>query len=136
MSERRIKNWAKFQHFKDRRPPWIKLYRDLLDDISWHQLPGDAAKLLVELWMIASEDDGKIPNNEILAFRLRKTERHIKDALSHLYHWLEGDDITLISDRYQDDTPETERETERETEKRQILAPIDGAFEQFWPSLS
>jgi hypothetical protein len=29
----RIKNWAQFQHFKDRKPPWVKLYRDLLDDM-------------------------------------------------------------------------------------------------------
>ena len=28
----RIKNWKKFQHFRDRKPPWIKLYRDLLGE--------------------------------------------------------------------------------------------------------
>ncbi len=27
----RIKNWDKFQHFKNRRPPWIKLHREILD---------------------------------------------------------------------------------------------------------
>src|ERR1019366_3474678 len=52
----KIKNWHKFQHFKDRRPPWIKLYRDLLDDPDWHELNGDCVKLLVNLWMLASED--------------------------------------------------------------------------------
>jgi hypothetical protein len=26
------KNWGKFQHYKDRCPPWIKLHRDLLND--------------------------------------------------------------------------------------------------------
>ena len=31
----RIKNWNRFQHFKDRKPPWIKLYRDILDDLAF-----------------------------------------------------------------------------------------------------
>jgi len=26
----RVKNWGKFQHYKDRNPPWIKLHRGLL----------------------------------------------------------------------------------------------------------
>src|SRR5690606_19747530 len=27
-----VKNFERFQHYKDRNPPWIKLYNDLLDD--------------------------------------------------------------------------------------------------------
>jgi hypothetical protein len=54
----RVKNWKKFQHFKDRSPPWIKLYRDLLDDPDWHELSGDEAKALVMIWLVASENDG------------------------------------------------------------------------------
>ena len=50
----KIKNWSQFQHFKDRRPPWIKLYRDILDDIEWHELDAKSAKVLVMLWLIAS----------------------------------------------------------------------------------
>jgi hypothetical protein len=64
-----IKNWKKFQHFKDRKPPWVKLYRDLLDDIEWFELDPKAAKVLVMLWLIASEDDGNIPTAKQLAFR-------------------------------------------------------------------
>ena len=26
----KIKNWSKFQHFKDRKPPWVKLYPGLM----------------------------------------------------------------------------------------------------------
>lgn len=53
----KVRNWRKFQHFKDRRPPWIKLHRDLLNDPDWHGLDGNDAKYLVMLWMIASEDE-------------------------------------------------------------------------------
>ena len=114
----KIKNWTKFQHFKDRRPPWVKLYRDILDDIEWHELDPLAAKVLVMLWLIASEDDGRIPNTKTLAFRLRLTEIKTKEIVIKLSHWLEQDDINVISDGYQLDPLETERETEKEKEKK------------------
>jgi hypothetical protein len=53
----------------------VKLYRDLLDDMEWHQLEPRAAKALVMLWLIASENDGQLPEAKTLAFRLRTTER-------------------------------------------------------------
>jgi hypothetical protein len=112
----KIKNWHKFQHFKDRRPPWVKLYRDLLDDIEWHQLDATSAKVLVMLWLIASEDNGNLPNIKTLAFRLRMTEKQTNDAIISLSHWLEEDDNSVISQRYQDDLQETETETETEIE--------------------
>ena len=93
----RVKNWKKFQHFKDRRPPWIKLYRDLLDDPDWHELSGDEAKALVMIWLVASENDGDLPDNRKLAFRLRLGERDVETLLKYLSHWLERDDIEAIS---------------------------------------
>ena len=115
----RIKDWGKFQHFKDRTPPWVKLYRDLLDDPDWHELDGDTAKYLVMLWLIASEDENKkggLPDSRKLAFRLRTTEAKINHALTKLSHWLIRDDIVTISERYRGDAPETETETETETD--------------------
>jgi len=121
-----IKNWKKFQHFKDRKPPWVKLYRDLLDDIDWFELDPKAAKVLVMLWLIASEDDGNIPNAKQLAFRLRMSEKETEVCISKLSHWLEQGDNDVISTRYQDDTPETERETEKEIETECISPPSGG----------
>ena len=112
----RIKNWTKFQHFKDRRPPWVKLYRDILDDLEWHELDPLAAKVLVMLWLIASENEGRIPDNKTLAFRLRLTEVKTKEIVIKLSHWLEQDDINPISNGYQHDLPETETERETETD--------------------
>ena len=113
----RVKNWAKFQHFKDRSPPWIKFYRDLLDDLEWHELPPASAKALVMIWLIASESKGEMPDNKTLAFRLRMTETQTKTIVSGLSHWLEQDDIAPISTGHQDDGLEGERETEKEREK-------------------
>ena len=115
MSSYRIKGWEKFQHFKDRMPPWVKLYRELLDDLDWHNLEAESAKVLVMLWLIASEDkdrEGKLPNTKKLAFRLRIQEQKLKQTLTKLEHWLICDDIVTISERYRGDAPETETETE------------------------
>jgi hypothetical protein len=118
----RIKNWTKFQHFKDRRPPWVKLYRDILDDLEWHELDPLAAKVLVMLWLIASENDGRIPDNKTLAFRLRLTELKTKEIIIKLSHWLEQDDINAISEQYQCDRPERETETETKKETKREIA--------------
>ena len=113
----RIKDWKKFQHFRDRNPPWIKLHKQLIDDPDWHSLDAKSAKILVMLWIIASECkdlDGKLPPIRTLSFRLRVTENAINDAFANLSHYLIQDDITLISSRYQLDAPETEKEAKTE----------------------
>jgi hypothetical protein len=117
----RIKNWQKFQHYKHRSPPWIKLYRELLDDKQWHDLDGDSAKTLVMLWLIAAENDGYLPASKVLAFRLRTSERAVERILVQCSHWFEGDASNPQADCKQDATPETEKsrdrvETETETE--------------------
>lgn len=113
----RIKDWKKFQHFKDRSPPWIKLYRDVLNDVEWFELDPAAAKVLVMLWLIASENDGLLPEMRKLSFRLRMDETSLKAAFSLLSHWLERDDITAISEQHRGDAPEREGETEKEREE-------------------
>lgn len=109
-----IKNWPEFQHFKDRNPPWIKVYKKLLDDPEWFALSGPDAKLLVMLWLLASEDvsqKGQLPPLDKISFRLRLSEEKILQALQRLTHWVRHDDITLISSRYHVDAPETETES-------------------------
>ncbi len=129
-----IKGWSHFQHFKDRRPPWIKLYRDLLDDIEWHELDPKAAKMLVMLWLIASENDGQLPDYKTLSFRLRISVADVKSLISKLSHWLIQDDINVISQRYQSDSTETETETETEKRKRKETEAPEGVSSQVWDS--
>ena len=33
-----VKNFEQFQHYKDRNPPWIKLWTKLLDDYEFNEL--------------------------------------------------------------------------------------------------
>jgi hypothetical protein len=69
------RNWKAFQHYTDRRPSWVKLHRDLLDNFEFHRLPVASRALAPMLWLIASEaDTGEIDADpEKLAFRLRMT---------------------------------------------------------------
>jgi hypothetical protein len=127
----RIKNWDRFQHFKDRKPIWIKLYRDLLDDLNWHELDPKSAKALVMIWLIASEDLGTLPETKTLAFRLRMSEKETKEVITRLSSWLEQDDINAISDGYQVDMPEKRRE---ETDKEKEIEAPEGVSQQVWDS--
>jgi hypothetical protein len=127
----RIKNWDRFQHFKDRKPIWIKLYRDLLDDLNWHELDPKSAKALVMIWLIASEDLGILPETKTLAFRLRMSEKETKEVVTRLSSWLEQDDINAISEGYQDDMPEKRRE---ETKKEKEIEAPEGVSQQVWDS--
>jgi hypothetical protein len=131
----KIKNWSKFQHFKDRKPPWVKLYRDVLDDMEWYELDPLASKVLVMCWLIASEDEGRLPTSKTLAFRLRMTEKQTIDCLNKLSHWLEQDDINTISEQYHCDSLETETETKKETKKSATdVATPEGVSSIVWDS--
>lgn len=58
-----VKNWAEFQHYKDRNPPWIKLHRALLDDYEFARLQDASKAHLMLIWLFASQADGRIPND-------------------------------------------------------------------------
>lgn len=58
-----VKNFDRFQHYKDRSPPWIKLYNDLLDDYAFSTLPDASKSHLMLIWLLASRTDNRIPND-------------------------------------------------------------------------
>lgn len=123
----RIKNWGEYQHFKDRNPPWIKLYRHLLNDMEWHQLDMQSSKILVMLWLLAAESkDGSLPSLDIIVFRLRLPKSAIESTIPKLSHWLIFDDIELISGCHQGDAPEKRRDRDRDREEKRK------SFEEFW----
>jgi hypothetical protein len=56
-----VANWSRFQS-RHERPgaPWIKLYRSLLHKTEWRDLaPADQA-LLVNVWLMYAEEDGRL----------------------------------------------------------------------------
>ena len=133
----KIKNWSKFQHFKDRRPPWIKLHRDILEQRDITLISDCSFRVLVGLWLLASEDEdmqGGLPDIDDISFRLRIDKAKVTKALSELEPWL---DINVTSERYQSDAPETETEAEVETEVETYIPPTiveESGFNEWYDS--
>jgi hypothetical protein len=140
------KSWTSFQHYKNRKPPWIKLHRTLLDDRQFQRLPLSSRALAPMLWLLAAESvDGVFDANvEELAFRLRTPGDEIQAGLGPLldagFFVLQAHeagatlavcdqvastvlasrlqpDSAMRSDRKQLASPETETETETEKKK-------------------
>lgn len=56
-----VRNYETFQHYKDRNPPWIKLYNSLLDSYEYAQLPDATKAHLLAIYLLASRTNNKIP---------------------------------------------------------------------------
>ena len=80
----RIVNFRKFQSFHDRKPPWIKLYRDLLDNMDWFMLSPIASKSLINLWLLGSESFGNLPDDFEIGFRLRLNQKELELVMKEL----------------------------------------------------
>lgn len=58
----KICNWEKFQHYKKRNPPWIKIHTQLLENEQFECLHNDSKVLLICLWLFtARKGNGQIP---------------------------------------------------------------------------
>jgi 5-methylcytosine-specific restriction endonuclease McrA len=58
-----VKDFDRFQHYKDRDPPWIKLYVRILEDYAFATLPDAQKAHLILIWVLASKMENKIPND-------------------------------------------------------------------------
>jgi hypothetical protein len=91
-----IRNWEKFQHYKklnEKNPAkmhWFKLYGgDILDDLDYGIMSDTNKIIFIELLCLASQDLGRLPSIREIAYRLRRKELLIKEAIhKHLYKWI------------------------------------------------
>lgn len=113
-----VKNFATFQHYKDRSPPWIKLYNALLDDYAFAALPDASKAHLLAIWLLASRYDNQIPYDETwVSRRINATEPVKLDILiSAGFLVLDQACSVVLASREKDACPEREGESERETE--------------------
>ena len=132
------KNWAVFQHYKDRCPPWIKLHRDLLNNRAYICLPIASKALAPMLWLLASESKDGVFDGSLdeLVFRLHITPKEYQDGVKPL---IDKDFFVVVSgvlaERKHNAIPETEGETERETEtkkKATVVATPIGVSDSVW----
>ena len=121
---RYIKNWKKFQHFHHKTEmKWFKLYGELLNNIDWHKLSSDNKSTLLEFWCLASEEGGALPENEVIAFRLRKPVDFIENQINELDNWIIYSDAEELYSTYITDKIRLEDN----------ISTLDG-FNEFWIS--
>lgn len=63
---------------------WFRVYDDLVDDPKIQRLPGDVVKSLLNLWCLASQNDGLLPAVDDIAFKLRMKPAKVENLLSVL----------------------------------------------------
>ncbi len=124
----KIKNWEKYQHYKHRSPPWIKLHSQLLDSEDFAGLQDDSKLLLICLWLYNSrKGNGKITDS--VAFLQTKLPIRKKINLQPLadkgfIKLCKQDDSTMQAECLHGAVPETETEKRRdkeETDKQRFL---------------
>ena len=123
-----IVNWATFQHYKDRNPPWIKLHTEILTDYNFYCLQDDSKLLLILLGLLASKLDNKIPDDpEWIKEQIHVGKVDLQPLYDKGFIELVGPDSIAIAKCLQDAIPEAETEKrQRREEKSSIL------FNQFW----
>jgi len=120
------KNWDNFQHYKHRSPPWIKLHKNLLDDMQFQRLPVASKALAPMLWLLASEsNDGVIHRSaEEIAFRLRMTEKEVLSAIKPLIdNGFFIDDSNMLASSLQDATTEKRQSRDRDRVREETETP-------------
>jgi hypothetical protein len=124
-----IVGFDKLQHYKNRNPPWIKLYVDLWENHEFDRLPDATKAHFVGLCVLASRHDNRIPYEpDWIAKRIGANVNIDFDSLFA---------SKLLARCKQNAIPERETETEKrqsreETEQRQSPAMPDAVFEKLW----
>lgn len=114
-----IVNWADYQHYSKRRPPWIKFYASLLDNHEMSQLRASSRLLAPLLLLLAARTENEIPNDvQWLANQLQMNTVQIAEGLKDLLaigfierKQCKHDASNVLAKRY------SKAETETETEK-------------------
>lgn len=123
-----VHDWDDWQSYrKDRgQPPWIKVHRTLLRDVKWVSLGCHDRGILVSLWLLAADHNGRIPADPAILKKLCFFDEEPDINKFIELGLLDGErrqrDANVTPTRRQRDEPEVEVEVEVETEKKNTIA--------------
>ena len=123
-----VKSWDKFQHYKDRNPPWIKLHNHLLDDYDFEELPDTTKCHLLCIWMLASRTNNKMVHDSAWVKRKIGANSSVDLKLLESRGFIEvhtqaqGASNVLVSEEKRRDRGETE---ERQSRADSISSDLD-----------
>lgn len=133
-----VRNFDKFQHYKDRNPPWIRLYNSLLDSYEYACLPDASKAHLLAIFLLASRLNNKIPADvHWLKNAIHATESVDLNVLTaHDFIVMDHDCSETLAACEQSALPEKRRgrgETEEDTIVSSIhIREIEHDFEHWW----
>lgn len=130
-----VKNFEHFQHYKDRRPPWIKLYQEVLEDYDFTRLQDASRSHLLAIWLLASRYENRVPYDAEWIGRaiLASSPVDLDVLISAGFLTVCGDGSAMLAKREQDAKPEVETERETETEKTSGERSFETAWEIYPP---
>src|SRR5215469_15533922 len=114
----RIVNWERFQHYKDRNPPWIKLHREILTSRTWASSDDASRVLAIALMMLAALTGNKIPFDAAYIRRVAylNQDPDFSELLAAEFIEIVDSSLADASKSHRNARPETEEETEAEAE--------------------
>lgn len=115
-----VRNFAKFQHYKHRRPPWIKLYYALLGDADFTALSDQCRMHVIGIMLLASQYDNRIPFRKAwIARAIFANSRLNWDAIfGSGFIICKHDDSKTLAERQRNAVVETETETETDIQRQ------------------
>jgi hypothetical protein len=131
----RVKDYDRFQHYKDRSPPWIKLYNSLLEDYDFSCLPDASKWHLIAIWLLASRTDNVLPDDAKWLNRMTgaTTPIDVEHLVSTGFIERYDTDSGALAPGKQSACLEREKETEGEGEGEQReKARAGDLFGQVW----
>lgn len=105
-----VRNWDRFQHYKNREPLWIKVYTELNSDPDWLGLSIAARGLLVTIWLEYARARGHLPLSKVLSLCRPSARR------SHIESLSDAGFITIVASRTLALTRSREQEQEVDVE--------------------
>lgn len=127
----RVRNFEKFQHYKDRNPSWIKVYSNLLNDMNFTSMTDSQQINLVKIWLLASQNKNHLVFNSRLIGRQLGANSRISLQYFVDNKWLEIIGVTPKTDskmvapnkdkEYKEDTKE--KDLKKRTVKKKKAPP-------------
>ncbi len=108
-----VRNWDRFQHYKNRRPAWIKLHLDLQNNQEYLALTPSDRLLLQQVWMSAAEfGNGRVRADQSALRARANLKKGNLETLNHAGFL----DVRASKALAEVLAPEQEVETEQEVE--------------------
>ena len=121
-----VRNLKKFQHYRDRKPPWIKLYSSVLDDYAFSCLQDASKAHAMLIWVLASQHENKLPNDaKWIAGKIGASDPVDLDALvaaGYLVPWAEDTECKQDASNTLAEDDESATPREQRTENRKKLS--------------